>query len=257
MKPAFRVAAIAVATLAAPVAAQTAPAIGEAPVVATSPASEPRPASPSDTSAVAAPGGCELHVWPTRNYIGVNTGLLITFGPLGALADVEAHKGHVKTVKDLMAEYLTAEAQVAELNRIGFADLLKLPGYHIVVEDMLPTPEDYKSDPALKAKFADIEARLKAKRRITSSQSPCYAELITTHIYYLKAMMYGSNLLTGWAFRNFGDKPTAIKIAQGQVKNPLETFPPKTPEAVETARLELRDAYAKDFVEYVRKKVSP
>ncbi len=41
------------------------------------------------------------------------------------------------------------------------------------------------------------------------------------------------------------------------VKNPLEDFPPKTPEKVEAAKLELRDAFAKDFSEYVQKKVKP
>jgi len=69
--------------------------------------------------------------------------------------------------------------------------------------------------------------------------------------------MYGSNLFTGWRYRAFGDKQAPIKEATGQVKNPLENFPPKTPEMVEPAKAELRDAYAKDFVEYVEKKVIP
>ena len=53
------------------------------------------------------------------------------------------------------------------------------------------------------------------------------------------------------------EKPKATKTATGQVKNPLENFPPKTPEMVDAAKTELRDAYSKDFVEYVAKKVQP
>ena len=66
--------------------------------------------------------------------------------------------------------------------------------------------------------------------------------------------MYGSNLFTGWIYREF-DGPKQTKIGKGQVKNPLENFPPKTEEMVEPAKAELRDAYAKDFSEYVEKKV--
>jgi hypothetical protein len=42
-----------------------------------------------------------------------------------------------------------------------------------------------------------------------SKKHPCYAELITTHIFYHKAMMYGSNLFTGWIYREFGAKQVA------------------------------------------------
>ena len=102
-----------------------------------------------------------------------------------------------------------------------------------------------------------MNARIKAKQRLSDSTNPCYAELITTQIFYHKAMMYGSNLFTGWTYREFGDQPLATKIATGQVKNPLEDFPPKSDEKVEAAKAELRDAFSKDFVEYVQKKVNP
>ena len=200
---------------------------------------------------------CELHVWPTENYIGINSGLLSGFGVVGALADMAAHKGKVKTVKDLMAEYLGPDVQMEELNKIGITDALKLRGYRIVVEEPTPFNEDLKNNPELKAKAKAMNARIKAKQRLTDSKHPCYAELITTHIFYHKAMMYGSNLFTGWIYREFGNKPIATKVATGQVKNPLEDFPAKTPDKVEAAKLELRNAYAKDFVEYVEKKVKP
>lgn len=135
---------------------------------------------------------------------------------------------------------------------------LKLPDtYRIVVEQPTPFNEELKTNPALKEQTRQMNATIKAGRRLSASQSPCYAELITTHIFYYKAMMYGSNLFTGWIYRDFGNKPVATKVARGQVKNPLENFPPKTLEMVDPAKAELRDAFAKDFTEYVEKKVQP
>ena len=95
---------------------------------------------------------------------------------------------------------------------------------------------------------------MKAGRRLSASQSPCYAELITTLIFYQKAMLYGSNLFTGWVYRDFADKPLARKVAAGMVKNPLEVFPPKAEANVAAAQAELRDAYAKDYAEWLAKK---
>ncbi len=199
---------------------------------------------------------CELHVWPTENYLGVNMGLLSGFGLVGALADQAVHKDRVQTVKDLMRDYLGPDVQMEELNRIGLLKTLQLPeNYAIIIEAPTPFNEDVKKDPELKAKVKELNATIKAGKRLTNSQSKCYAELITTHIFYHKAMMYGSNLFTGWNYRNFGDKMVLKKPATGQVKNPLEYFPPKTTEDVDKAKVELRDAYSKDFVEYVDKKV--
>jgi hypothetical protein len=209
--------------------------------------------------ATAQPSGaqCELHVWPTENYIGINTGLLSGFGVIGAVADMGVHANKVKTVKQLMAEYLGPDVQMEELNKVGLAETLKLKGYRIVVEPPTPFNEDLKKDPALKAKAKAMNARVKAKKRLSDSTNGCYAELITTHIFYHKALMYGSNLFTGWIYREFGDKPLATKTATGQVKNPLEDFPAKGPEKVDAAKAELRDAFSKDFAEYVEKKVKP
>ena len=230
---------VAAGSLAAPVLAQEAPA-----------------AAVVETPKLAADGSqCELHVWPTHNYLGINMGLLSGFGLVGALADAEVHKDKVATVKDLMADYLGPDVQMEELNKIGITKTLKLEGYKIIMEEPTPFNEDVKKDPALKAKVKAMNAKIKAKTRLSDSTAPCYAELATTHIFYHKAMMYGSNLFTGFIYREFGTKPTATKISTGQVKNPLEHFPPKTAEDIDRAKLELRDAFSKDFVEYVDKKV--
>lgn len=229
--------------------------------VCAAPAMAQEGAAPAEAVAVpdAAPveAKCELHVWPTHNYLGINMGLLSGFGVVGAVADIEVHKGRVQTVKDLMRDYLGPEVQMEELNRVGLLQTLKLNDYRIVMQEPTPFNEDLKKDPELKARTKAMNAKLKAGQRLTDSKHPCYAELITTHIFYHKAMMYGSNLFTGWIYREFGDKQVATKTATGQVKNPLENFPPKTAEMIPAAKAELRDAYAKDFVEYVAKKVMP
>ncbi len=198
---------------------------------------------------------CELHVWPTENYLGVKMGLLSGFGVVGVLADQAANKKGVTTVKDLMREYLGPEIQLGELAKLDYVTKLGLApaDYAVTVHEPTPWNEDLKDNPTLKAQVKELNRKLKNGERLTESANPCYAELITTHIFYHKAMMYGSNLFTGWAFRKFeGDK--IIVQGDGQVKNPLEEFPPKDETMVEAAKAELRDAYAHDFVEWVEKK---
>lgn len=205
------------------------------------PASQPKP--------------CELHVWPTDNYLGVNMGLLSGFGLVGALADQAAHKNRVTTVKDLMREYLGPDIQMQELEKLDYMALLKLSPdeYEVILEEPTPWNEDIKDNPELKAEIKALNKKIKKGERITDSTNPCYAELITTHIFYHKAMMYGSNLFTGWQLRKFdGDK--LVLTGKGQVKNPLEDFPPKEEAMIDAAKIELRDAYSKDFVEWVEKK---
>lgn len=262
----FTVAASAVtlACAAVSVAAQDGPVAPAAPAAASEPApaavappsAEPMMAPQPAVAAAPNPEQCELRVWPTENYLGVNLGLLSGFGPIGVVADMEAHKGKVATVKDLMREYLGPDVQMSELNRIGLLKTLKLPeNYVIIVEQPTPFNEDLKDNPELKAKVKAMNATIKAKKRLTDSKSKCYAELIATHIFYHKAMMYGSNLFSGWIFRDFKDKAVAPANFNGQVKNPLEHFPPKEEAKIEEAKAELRDAYSKDFIEYVEKKV--
>ncbi len=199
---------------------------------------------------------CELHIWPTEQYIGFNTGLLSGFGIVGVLADSALHSGKVMTIKDRMRSDLGPDVQIAELRKANVADALGLSGYRIVVEAPLPTFEDAKADPVVKKTMREMAAKLKGKVRLSDATVPCYAELVGGGIMYHKAMMYGSNLFAGWIFRDFGKTAgTPPAVFSGAVKNPLETFPAKTPDDAEAATAELRDAYAKDFVEYVAKKV--
>jgi len=197
---------------------------------------------------------CELHVFPTENYIGFNSGLLSGFGFVGALADAEAHKGRVASVKELMKDYLGPEIQLAELEKVNYLSKLGVEGYRVIIEPPTPSGDALKDDPGLKAKVKVLNADLKAGRRMTSSTNPCYAEFLLLSVFYFKAMMYGSNLLVGTQFRDFS-KGGAPRISIGAVKNPLEKFPPKTADMVDIAKAELRDAFAKDFLEWTEKKL--
>jgi len=200
---------------------------------------------------------CELHVWPTENYIGVKMGLFSGFGLVGAAIDQAGHAQGVKTVKDLMREYLGPQVQLGELDRLEFVGLLGLDPdkYDVIVQQPTPWNEDLKNNPELKAEVKAFNKKLKGGERLTESDNACYAELVTTHIFYHKAMMYGSNLFTGWVFRQFDGK-NVTREGTGQVKNPLEHFPPTDETMIEAAQAELRDAYSKDFTEYVEKKVN-
>lgn len=206
------------------------------------------------TAAMPAPE-CELHVWPTENYIGVKMGLFSGFGLVGALADQAGHAKGVKTVKDLMRDYLGPDVQLAELQKLDYIAKLGLDAskYAVIIEKPTPWNEDLKGNPAMKAEVKVLNQKIKEGKRITDSTRPCYAELITTHIFYHKAMMYGSNLFTGWQWRQF-DGAKLVSEGKGQVKNPLENFPPKDESMIEPAKVELRDAFAKDFNEWVLKK---
>ncbi len=210
-------------------------------------------ADAASTAPVAKP--CELHVWPTENYLGIKMGLLSGFGIVGALADQSANKGKVTTIKDLMREYLGPDVQLQELEKINYLDHLGLSAdeYEVIVHEPTPWNEDLKDNPELKAATKATNKKIKRGERISDSTNPCYSELITTHIFYHKAMMYGSNLFTGWVYNKY-DGDTRVINGKGQVKNPLEEFPPKEEAMVETAKAELRNAYSLDFVEWAEKK---
>ena len=106
----------------------------------------------------------------------------------------------------------------------------------------------------MKAATKIFNGKLKANQRLTDSTASCYGEFILTDIFYHKAMMYGSNLFVSMTFRDFNN-PNVVRRSFGAVKNPLEHFPPKTPEMEETARAELLNAFSQDFIEWSQKKL--
>ncbi|MEM6584444.1 MAG: hypothetical protein AAF692_01690, partial [Pseudomonadota bacterium] len=150
--------------------------------------------APEPAAEAAPPKPCELHVWPTENYIGIKMGLLSGFGIVGAVLDAEGNKDEVKSVKDLMRDYLGPDVQIKELDKLGYLQKLGLSAddYEVIIQDPTPFYEEIKKDKAKKAEIKAFNKRMKGTQRLTDSTKDCYAELVTTHIFYHKAMMYGS-----------------------------------------------------------------
>ena len=177
-------------------------------------------------------------------------------GALGGLIDQAANKGKVATITDLMRADLSPEAQVAALRAADVTGMLGLTGYTIVIEPAVPSDAAAKADPAVNATLRTMRASLKSGKRLSDATTPCYAELVGGELFYVKKPLVGTNLFAKWTFRDFGrDGGATPRSFAGQVKNPLAVFPAKTPDQVEAARADLRDAYAKGFAEYVAKKV--
>lgn len=204
-----------------------------------------------------ASAACELHIWPTENYVGQQMGGLGMFGGLvGAAIEQAANKGKTATLKDLMHDYLSPDAQVDALRTADVAGALGLAGYTIVIEPAVPSDAAAKADPAVKAAIRAMDATIRKGERLSGATTPCYAELVGGDILYVKKPMWGTNLFAGWTFRDFGrDGTTKLRSFTGQVKIPLSVFPARTPDQAEAAKADLRNAYARDFAEYVEKKV--
>lgn len=199
---------------------------------------------------------CELHIWPTENYAGVHSGGMALFGLVGGMIDQANNKDKVATIKELMHDYLTPEAQVDALRGADVAGTLGLTGYTIVVEPAVPSDVAAKADPAVKAALRTMKAKLRKGERLSAATTPCYAELVGGDLLYARKPMWGTSLFTKWTFRDFGrDGGAKPRSFPGQVKNPLKVFPARTPDQAEAAKADLRDAYAKGFAEYVAKKV--
>lgn len=200
---------------------------------------------------------CELHIWPTENYRGMKmSGLGMLGGALGGALDQAANKDKVATTTDLMRADLSPEAQVEALRAADVTGMLGLTGYTVIIEPAVPSDAAAKADPTVKATLRTMQASLKSGKRLSNATTPCYAELVGGELFYVKKPLVGTNLFAKWTFRDFGrDGGARLRSFPGQVKNPLAIFPARTPDQADAAKADLRDAYAKGFVEYVAKKV--
>lgn len=212
--------------------------------------------SAAEAQDVSSATSCELHIWPSLEIDGVHMGALGLFGAIGAAADASGRKSERASIADLMLQGLPADAQLEELKRADVASALGLTGYRIIAEAPVPSKASAKIDPALRQRREAVRAGLKTRNRLTSSAAPCYAELIGDRIFYVKTPLVSGTLNAGWTFRDFG-RATSAKpsISNGEVKNSLKAFPPKTPDDLAAAQADLRAAYRADFIEWVTKKL--
>lgn len=179
---------------------------------------------------------CELHVFPTLEGQALTTGLLAGFGVIGAVADAAANKDRNISEAEYLKEALGPRLQIEALKSIDLVKELKLPPSQIIFE----TP------------IADRKVTTKATNRLSSSTAPCYAELIVTQNFYTKKAIYGRSLNNRFIFKDFSGGKTKAKLVKGRGGNGLSYFPPKTTDETEAAEKELREVFAKNFIEYAK-----
>jgi len=227
------------ACCAAPATAQdaTSPAATTAPETTAAPVVPPVVApAPTPVAAATPAPTCELHVFPTVEGQAMTTGWLAGFGIVGAVADASMNKDRNINEAQYLKEALGPRLQVQALKSIDLVGNLKLQPSQIIYE----TP------------ISDRSITTKAQTRLSSSTAPCYVELIITQNFYRKAAIYGRSLNNRFIFKDFRGGRTSAELVKGRGGNGLSHFPPKTTDETEAAEQDLRDAFAKNFVEFAK-----
>lgn len=186
------------------------------------------------------------------SFQALSTGWFVGLGPIGGLAEMSARKGKVKTVKQVMADILTPDIQMAQLGKVNVVNGLKLPADTVVTQET-PSPEEAKSEAAAKTQLEALEAKNKDGTRLTASTASCYGELLFSSVFYQKAAMYGTRIFTFFTFftyRKFEDGKAKPQVSRGQVERHTPGFPASTPEGEDAARTALIDAFGADFVKW-------
>jgi len=177
---------------------------------------------------------CELHIFPTLEGQAQTTGWLSGFGIVGAVADAAKNKDRNVSEAEYLKEALGPRLQIEALRSVDVVAALRLPPSQIIYE----TP------------IADRKVSTKATGRLSASTAPCYAELLITQNFYKKAAIYGRSLNNRFIFKDFRGGATKAKLVKGRGGNGLAHFPPKTTDETEVAESELRETFAKNFMEF-------
>jgi hypothetical protein len=196
----------------------------------------PAAAQDATTAPAVAQPECELHVFPTLEGQAMTTGMLAGFGIIGAIADASANKDRNISETEYLKEALGPRLQIEALKSIDLVKELKFAPSQIIYE----TP------------IADRKVSTKAANRLSTSTAPCYAELLVTQNFYTKKAIYGRSLNNRFIFKDFRTGLSKTKLVKGRGGNGLSHFPPKTTDETEMAEKDLRDAFAKNFVEYAK-----
>jgi hypothetical protein len=228
-------------TAAQPAASATAAPETTAPSPAETAAPAPAPAEPAANTAgllpTAATDGCELHLWPAERMSATTTGLLSSFGMLGAIADMSAHAKLNSNNQGLIATALDSPSQLDALQALDLRTLLNLtPGTTMVRHE---TPLERKTMNSVKTRRSD-------------STAECYSELIVADVAYQKTTIYGRSLKTLFMYRKFDGSQHIVKEYKAWGGNGLKLFPPKEGEDAVAALDELVGVYKKNFDEYAR-----
>ncbi|PVX29394.1 hypothetical protein [Sphingomonas pokkalii] len=129
---------------------------------------------------------------------------------------------------------LSADRQVQLLQEAGLPDLLKLPGYRVIVH---PEPLDSRTIRTTPG-------------RIAASTAPCYAEMIVDDVILNQNVIGGSGLRGSFRFRTFGLDAQAIRTFGSWTLVKLTAFPPKPGEAPDRAMEEIVQAFRTSLVQF-------
>jgi hypothetical protein len=203
----------------------------------TAPAADYVPSTKGLLPEVAA-DGCELHIWPAERMNSSTSGLLSSFGLVGALMDAGLQSGKDANNKTLIGSALDSPSQLDALQELDLRALLPLtPGTTII-----------RHEQPLERKTMN-----KVKTRRAESTSTCYSELIVADVLYEKKPIYGRSLRTLFMVRHFGNDQKIDAQFKAWGGNGLKLFPPKEGEDAIAALDELVSVYKANFEEFAKK----
>ena len=266
------------ATAPAPTATTPAPVAAAAAATTATPAAAVNPAAPAAATDAPAPAvapmatsGCELHIFPTRTFHSTRQGWASMLGAVpglgvlgaglaagvGSAVDLANSHNRRMTTEDVLMAYLPADVQLAQLNKFGVLEKLRLPADTVIVaETPAPNQAEAKADPAAKARLKQLEETAKSNQRLTASAATCYSELVVADVLHQKTLAYGTRMFTQFAFRDFRAKPDAPVVSKGMVENKAPDFANMTPEKEPEVRAAIVEAYGKDFTKWVELKLA-
>lgn len=182
--------------------------------------------------------GCELHIWPAERMNSSTSGLLSSFGLVGALLDAEVQSGKDARNKTLIASALDSPSQLDALQELDLRALLPLTPGTIIIRHEQPL---------------ERKTMNKVKTRRAESTSTCYSELIVAEVVYEKRPIYGRSLRTLFMVRQFGNDQKIDAQFKAWGGNGLKLFPPKEGEDAIAALDELVSVYKANFEEFAKK----
>ena len=211
-------------------------------------------------TAAPAPSGCELHVWPSRNYGANVQGMVSILVPLvGMPLDTALHKGEQKDLTAQLAKDLSPEAQVRMLREGNIAGVLKLPAdTRVVFEDTLPAlseiAEDSASaDPAQQARMKAVGETVNSDGRLSSSASPCHGELMVSAIAFARDPLDPPVVAVRWIYRRWKAGEAHARDAVGWRRTKVAGYPAKT--ADQNGAAAAQAAFVRNLGEWAGKKV--
>jgi hypothetical protein len=195
---------------------------------------------------------CELHVFPAANELASVQDAASLLGLPFTFIDAAAHGASADRVKQQMTADLPPLRQVEVLTDGRVMSALKLPADTVVVgEPAIPSHAQLQTDPAAKARLAEMNVAIRARRRLTTSTAPCYAELVAANLFVQRDPIDGTRLRVAWYFRNMSADAKLVVYYEGWSAAGVPGYTTTMPEQVEAARTALRKAFLSSLVSWV------